>query len=80
MNNMKTFNYRLQQKLEEVFILKPNDLGFPALTKIYHKVTKFFKTTPFILIIPSSFIVALVLYLLLGALIIKLVSLLQYGF
>lgn len=77
---MKTLNYRLRQKLEEVYFVQPNDLGYPFLTNIYHKITKFFKTMPFIFIIPTSFMGALILYVLFGSLIIKLVSLLQYGF
>ncbi|OGK24477.1 hypothetical protein A2954_07590 [Candidatus Roizmanbacteria bacterium RIFCSPLOWO2_01_FULL_37_12] len=77
---MKTLNYRLRQKLDEVYSVQPNDLGIPVLTNMYHFVTKFFKTMPFILIIPSSFVGALILYLLFGTLTIKLVSILQYGF
>ncbi|OGK16234.1 hypothetical protein A2774_04590 [Candidatus Roizmanbacteria bacterium RIFCSPHIGHO2_01_FULL_39_12c] len=77
---MKTFQYRLQKKLNEVFILAPNSLGSPWLTRIYHEVSKFFKTMPFIIIIPFSFVASIILYLLLGSLVIKLVTILQYGF
>ena len=77
---MKTANYKLIQKLNEVYSVEPNNLGVPLLTNLYHNITKFFKTIPFIFIVPSSFIGALILYILFGSVIIKLVSLLQYGF
>lgn len=77
---MRTFNYRLHKKLEEVYIVEPNNLSYPLLTDVYHRLTKFVKTAPFIFIIPISFIGAIFLYILFGALIVKIVTLLQYGF
>jgi len=77
---MKTINYRLQQKLEEVFFLEPNELGVSYLTSLYKKTTSYLKSLPFIVIIPLSLMAAVFIYLLLGKLIIKLVTLLQYGF
>jgi len=77
---MKTINYRLQQKLEEVFFLEPNELGVSYLTSLYKKTTSYLKSLPFIVIIPLSLMAAVFIYLLLGRLIIKLVTLLQYGF
>ncbi len=77
---MKTFDYRLQRKLKEVYFVEPNDLGFPFITKIYHRISKFFKTIPFIFIIPLSFFTVFVLYIFFGSLLVKLVSILQYGF
>ncbi len=77
---MRTFDYRLQQKLDEVFMLEPNNLGTTFITVLYHRLTKFLKTMPFVFVIPLSFITAVVLYLIFGPLLIKLVSLLQYGF
>lgn len=77
---MKAINYRLIKKLEEVFEVEPNDLGFPILTNSYHRVTKFFKTMPFIFIVPLSIAGAIILSFLAGSLTIRLASLLQYGF
>ncbi len=77
---MKTLNNKIRQKLDEVYSVKPNDLGTPVINELYHGTTKFFKTMPFIFIIPSSFLGALILYVLFGSLVIRLVSLLQYGF
>lgn len=77
---MKPFNYRLQERLKEVYVLEPNDLGSPFLTDLYHRISKFFKTMPFIFIIPASFLTVFLLYVLFGAYIVKLVSTLQYGF
>ena len=77
---MQPFQYRLQQKLEEVFFLEPNDLGFSFTTTLYHRVTRFLKTMPFIFIVPLSFVVATALYFIFGSLLVKLTSLLQYGF
>lgn len=77
---MKTLHYRLRQKLDEVYAVVPNDLGSPVLTGYYHRITKFLKTMPFLYVIPISLMGALILYILFGSLVIKLVSLLQYGF
>jgi len=77
---MRTFTYRLQQKLEEVFLVEPNNLGFSIVTTLYHRLTGFLKTMPFIFVIPISFIAAIILYIIFGSLLVKLVSLLQYGF
>lgn len=70
---------RLREKLEEVFWLEPNDLHFRPLTRIYKSLTKRLKAMPFIYIIPLAFALAAVMYLVLGPLLIKLVTLLQYG-
>jgi hypothetical protein len=69
-----------QKKLNEVFYLEPNNLGMGFLTNLYKRIVAHFKVAPFIIIIPFSFIFAGVAYFLLGYLLIKLVSLLQYGF
>lgn len=77
---MKTVNLRLKRKLNEVFFIEPNDLGLGFLTNIYKILTARLKMTPFIFVVPLSFIFAFFLYLFFGRLMIKLVSLLQYGF
>lgn len=70
---------RLQQQLHEIFSLEPNDLALPPLTRLYKMTTGRLKTMPFLYVIPLAFIFAIVLYILFGQLVIKLVSLLQYG-
>lgn len=71
---------RLQEKMEEVYLVEPNDLGFATGTKIYRRINGYFKTMPFLFIIPVSFLAATVLYLLFGPLIVRLTTMLQYGF
>ncbi len=77
---MKTFNLRLKKKLDEVFFIEPNNLGLKFLTDLYKFLTARFKTAPFIIIIPLSLIFAGSLYLIFGRLMVRLVTLLQYGF
>ena len=76
---MKT-EYLLKKKLKEIYLVSPNDLGHPLLTKIYKKITGYFKIMPFIVVIPLSFLTAFLMYLVFGPLLVKLASLLQYGF
>lgn len=71
---------KLEKEFQEIFSLKPNDLGNRYLTAIYKYITSPLKKMPFIYVVPTSFVVAIMLYVLLGQLVIKLVSLLQYAF
>ncbi len=77
---MSTVSIKFRKKLSEVFIVEPNNLGFWPLTSIFKKTTKPLKTMPFIIIIPLAFFVAVLMYFTFGYLLIRLVSLLQYGF
>jgi len=77
---MKTANFYLKKKMKEVFIVEPNDLNIDFLTNFYKKATSYLKTTPFIIIIPFSFLAGLFIYLIFGYLIVRLTTLLQYGF
>lgn len=77
---MKPAELRLKRKLNEVFSIEPNDLGVGWLTASYKKATTFLKTMPFIVIVPFSIMVGIVLYLLLGRFLVRLASILQYGF
>ena len=61
-------------------MVEPNNLGATFATSLYHRLTGFLKTMPFIFVIPISFITAIILYIIFGSLLVKLVSLLQYGF
>ncbi len=77
---MKTVGYRLKNKLNEVFLVSPNDLGWKKLTDIYKWLTQYLKQLPFLIIVPLSFLLAIVAYLVLGKLLVRLVTILQYGF
>lgn len=78
---MKTTSFsQLREKMDEVYLVKPNDLGFAAGNKIYRKMNVYFKRMPFLFIIPLSFAVSLLLYMLFGPLIVRLTTILQYGF
>jgi len=77
---MNRMNLRLKQKLNEVFFVEPNDLGAGFLTNYFHRATADLKTMPFIYVIPISLLASIVMYFVLGRFLIKLVTVLQYGF
>ncbi|MBI2611611.1 hypothetical protein HYW54_02575 [Candidatus Gottesmanbacteria bacterium] len=72
------FYQELVSKMTEVSEVAPQRIG--PFTKVYKRVTPFVKRKPFRLLSISSLLVAAFLYLLFGALVVKLVSILQYGF
>ena len=77
---MKTTANKLKKSLNEVFFIEPNDLGLGFLNYLYKKTTHPLKYAPFIIVIPMAFLAAVAMYFIFGQLLIKLVSLLQYGF
>lgn len=77
---MKTINLRLKQKMDEVFSIEQNELGVGFLTNYFRKITAYLKIMPLIYIIPLTFLVSVALYFMLGRFLIKLVTVLQYGF
>lgn len=70
----------LKRKINEVFIVEPNNLENRWLTSFFKIITLRLKTMPFLLIVPLSLLLVIVLYLIFGHLIVRLASLLQYGF
>lgn len=70
----------LTNYLNETQIVEPNDLGYPFLTIPYRRITQFFKTAPFLIIVPIALLSSTAIVYLFGLLAIRLVSLLQYGF
>jgi len=70
----------LKKHLKEVTVVEPNDLGVPLLTSWYRKINVFFKTAPFIFVVPLSILGATILVYIFGLLAVRLTSLLQYGF
>jgi len=77
---MSASSISFQKRLNEVFLLEPNNLGVGFLTNLYKKIVARFKVAPFIILIPTSFMISALAYLVFGYLLINLVSLLQYGF
>lgn len=71
---------RLETEFRNIFSLPPNDLGNKWLTFLYKYFTHPLKKMPFLYIIPLSIIAAIGMYIVLGPFVIKLVSVLQYGF
>jgi len=77
---MKSNFISLKNKLHEVSIVEPNDLGFPLLTFFYRRINVYFKKMPFLFIIPASLVSAYLFYAIFGYLAVRLASILQYGF
>lgn len=77
---MKSNFLNLKNKLHEVSLVEPNDLGFPLLTSFYRRINVYFKKMPFIFVIPASLAVAYLFYATFGYLAVRLASILQYGF
>jgi len=77
---MKDINFRMRQKMNEVFSIEPNDLGTSYLTTFFKKITSYLKTMPFIYVVPVTFLISIFMYFVFGRFLIKLVTVLQYGF
>ncbi len=77
---MKNINFRMKQKMNEVFSIEPNELGVNFLTNYFRKITAYLKVMPFVYIIPLTFLSSIFLYFIFGRFLIKLVTVLQYGF
>lgn len=77
---MKTIPTRIQNKYSEIFFLQPNQLGNNRINLFYKITTRFLKKAPFIVIVPTVTIIVVLIYILVGPLLVKLASLLQYGF
>lgn len=79
-HNMAHTNDVVSQHARDIFALKPNNLGNPFLTAWYKRLTKRLKAMPFLYIIPLSLVTALLLYLVFGGLVVRIATILQYGF
>lgn len=80
MNQKSEVPERLLQKFQQIYSLPPNDLHNEILTSWYKFLTAPLKRIPFLYIIPLSVLIAAFLYLVVGQLLIRLVTLLQHGF
>lgn len=77
---MKKAELKFFKKIDEVFSLEPNNLGSQTLTNFYHSMTSLLKRMPFIIILPSALFVALLFFLNFREMVVRFVTLLQYGF
>lgn len=68
----------LVAKMTEVSLVSPQQVG--PFTGVYKRVTPYVKKKPLRVLSISSILIAAFLYLLFDSLIVKLVSILQYGF
>jgi len=77
---MNSINFRMKQKMNEVFSVEQNELGIGFITNYFKKITSYLKTAPFIFVIPLAISISLFLYIIFGRLLVKLVTILQYGY
>ncbi|MCL4374751.1 hypothetical protein M1523_02720 [Patescibacteria group bacterium] len=77
---MPSVPHQISRKYREIFQLAPDRLGHPGLDGLYQDLTRRFKTHPFVFIVPLTFGLVLVTYLVVGPFLVKLTDLLQYGF
>jgi hypothetical protein len=77
MRNDKLYN-QLVAKMHQVAVVPPQTVG--PLTPIYKKLAVRLKFTPWRYTVVLAFLFTLCLYLILGQTLVKLASILQYGF
>lgn len=77
MKSDKTYDL-LVAKMNELAVVPPQELG--PLTPVYKKTTSFFKNQPVKITFLLAAFFSLFMYLLLGARLVRLVSILQFGF
>ncbi|OIO12908.1 hypothetical protein AUJ73_04745 [Candidatus Gottesmanbacteria bacterium CG1_02_37_22] len=68
----------LVSKMNEVAVVPPQEIG--SLTPIYKKIVPQLKFYPWKVTLIISSLIAFLLYMIFGATLVKLASLLQYGF
>ena len=78
MKEKDLFYQKLVKRMTEVAVVSPQTIG--PFTILYKKITPLIKVRPFKALIFTSIIASFLLYLLLGSLIVRLASLLQFGF
>lgn len=71
---------KIESKVQEIYAVTPTDLGIYRLTKLYKLSTGPLKVFPLRIILPISIGAALAIYFILGLLVTRLASILQYGF
>lgn len=78
MRQAKISTYK--KSIKEMYIVPPNDLGVPLLTHWYRSVNKFFKTAPFLIVIPLAIAFFTVLAYVSRFILVRLATFIQYGF
>lgn len=71
---------RATEKMQSIFSVAPTDLGISPLTALYKLVTSRLKVMPFIYLVPVCVLTAIFAYLIFGHALVRLTTLLQYGF
>ena len=71
---------KLKNRVDDIYSIAPSDLHSGVLTDMFRQTTGSLKFFPFKIIIPVSVITAFFLYIFAGFLVVRLVSLLQFGF
>ncbi len=71
---------QFKKRVREVSLIEPNDLGIPWLTDSYRTVNRHLKHAPFLVVIPVSLALAMILALMFSLLLVRLVTVLQNGF
>lgn len=66
--------------MHQVYVVEPNNLGNGYITDWYRFLVSYLKYMPFLYIIPLSLAGTVFVYLLVGPLLVRLATLLQYGF
>lgn len=69
---------RLRERMGSVSVVPPQEVG--PFTLFWKIAASFFKTNPLKVFLASGFVSSLILWFLLGATLVRLVSILQYGF
>lgn len=77
MKNDKTYQI-LVARMNELALVPPQEIGF--LTFIYKRLVPYFKFSPWRSSIVLAFLFAILLYFFLGSTLIKIASILQFGF
>lgn len=72
------FYRKLKERMKAVSLVQPQQLGI--LTPYWKRLTYLFKTNPFQIFLIIGFLTSFFLWFLLGNYLVRLVSLLQYGF
>lgn len=75
-----TIFLKLKHKVDDVYSVPPTAFGDSVLTSLFRQTTGKLKFFPFKVIIPVSIVAAIFLYAIVGFLIVRLVSILQFGF
>ncbi len=70
----------LRTKLNQTYELTPNHFGISVVDRLFSLVTQPLKTFPFKFYVPMAIIAAGIMYLFVGFLVVRLATILQYGF